>query len=212
MQKTMTIDGRKITVRVRRRYSRGNPNGWTAKIDKATYYFHVLDPQEAMDKAVAKYLAATCRDSAQETAPSRTLTTLEAANIGREMGVRGLIVCRDSVDRRLWRVATDERVEAHEPMDEAAWRQFIAGWVERPQRYDAGDGRKVTVPENDEQGLFGAIREQLSPQAVAAIVAHLHGIVRTNDKKVTGEVAWFTEQLLQMLGNQYDVLCEEIGL
>ena len=58
MQKTMNIDGQKITVRVRRRHSRGNPVGWIARIGKATYYFNVLDPQEAMDKAVAKYRAA----------------------------------------------------------------------------------------------------------------------------------------------------------
>ncbi|OQB80306.1 MAG: hypothetical protein BWX88_04592 [Planctomycetes bacterium ADurb.Bin126] len=58
MQKTMNIDGQKITVRVRRRHSRGNPIGWIAKIDKATYYFNVLGPQEAIDKAVAKYRAA----------------------------------------------------------------------------------------------------------------------------------------------------------
>jgi len=58
MQKTMNIDGQKITVRVRRRHSRGNPVGWIARIGKATYYFNVLDPQEAMDKAVARYRAA----------------------------------------------------------------------------------------------------------------------------------------------------------
>jgi len=56
------------------------------------------------------------------------------------------------------------------------------------------------------------MRDNLSPQAVAAIAAHLHGIVKTKDDKVNGEVAWFTEQLLDMLGEQYNALCEEIGL
>jgi len=36
--------------------------------------------------------------------------------------------------------------------------------------------------------------------------------VNTKDEKVNAEVAWFTEQLLEMLGDQYNALCEEIGL
>ncbi len=56
------------------------------------------------------------------------------------------------------------------------------------------------------------MRDNLSPQAVAAIAAHLHGLVSTKDAKVNREVAWFTEQLLEMLGEQYNALCEEIGL
>jgi len=56
------------------------------------------------------------------------------------------------------------------------------------------------------------MRDNLSPQAVAAIAAHLHGIVKTKDEKVNREVAWFTAQLLDMLGEQYNALCEEIGL
>jgi len=56
------------------------------------------------------------------------------------------------------------------------------------------------------------MRDNLSPQAVAAIAAHLHGLVNTKDEKVNGEVVWFAEQLLEMLGDQYNALCEEIGL
>jgi len=56
------------------------------------------------------------------------------------------------------------------------------------------------------------LRDNLSPQAIAAIAAHLHGIVKTKDEKVNREVAWFTEQLLEMLGDQYNALCEEVGL
>ena len=56
------------------------------------------------------------------------------------------------------------------------------------------------------------MRDNLSPQAVAAIAAHLHGIVKTKNEKINDEVAWFTEQLLEMLGDRYNALCEEIGL
>lgn len=55
MQKTMNVDGQKLTVRVRRRHSRGNPCGFWAYIGKSRFFFNVLNPQEAMDKAVAKY-------------------------------------------------------------------------------------------------------------------------------------------------------------
>ena len=145
----------------------------------------------------------------------KPLTTLEAANIGRAMGVRGLIVHRDPEDRRLWQVVTPGRVETHEPMDEAAWRKFLAasGWIDRPARYDAGDGRKVTVPENDEQDLFDAVREQLSPQATATIVAFLQP-ARTNNPDVDRQVRWFAEQLTELLGGneQQSRLAEELGL
>jgi len=77
-----------------------------------------------------------------------------------------------------------------------------------------GKKRRVTVPDDPrpEDILLDALRETLSPQAVAAIAAHLHGIVRTKDEKVNREVAWFTEQLLEILGDRYNGLCDEIGL
>ena len=143
------------------------------------------------------------------------LTTLEAANIGRAMGVRGLIVHCDPVDRRLWQVVTPGRVETHEPMDEKTWREFLAasGWIDRPRRYDAGDGRKVTVPENDEQDLFDAVREQLSPQATATIVAFLQP-APPNNPDVARQVHWFAGQLVELLGGdeQQARLAEELGL
>ena len=79
--------------------------------------------------------------------------------------------------------------------------------------YDAGNGRKVTVPENDEQDLFLAIREQLSPHAVAAIISCLR-INRTNNKDVDRQVHWFAEQLVVLLGGyeQQTRLAEELGL
>lgn len=60
--------------------------------------------------------------------------------------------------------------------------------------------------------LRDLLQDCMSPQAVAAIAAHLHGIVKTKDEKVNREVAWFTDQLLDMLGGMYSDLCEEVGL
>ena len=60
--------------------------------------------------------------------------------------------------------------------------------------------------------LRDVLKDNLSPRAVATIAAHLHGIVNTKDDKVNREVAWFTEQLLDMVGDQYNALMEECGL
>ena len=76
------------------------------------------------------------------------------------------------------------------------------------------DGRTVrcTVPENDEGDLFSAVREQLSPEAVAAIAAHLLA-AKTNNAQVDKQVAWFTDALIKMLGTgEYTHLCEGLGL
>ena len=145
----------------------------------------------------------------------KPLTTLQAAEIGRKMGVRGLLVHRDPADRSFWQVVTPGHTEIHEPMDEKTWRAFLVGtgWIERPKRYDAGNGRKVTVPENDEQELFEAVREQLSPEAVAAIVAYLQP-ARTNNPDVDRQVHWFAGQLIELLGggDQQNTLAESLGL
>jgi len=101
----------------------------------------------------------------------------------------------------------------------------------RPKTYEAecrGKKVRVTVPQRHQtvaysgeavEVLRDVLRDNLSPQAVAAVAAHLHGIVKTTDDKVNGEVAWFTQQLLEMLGDQpacrtgrYNALCEELGL
>jgi hypothetical protein len=77
------------------------------------------------------------------------------------------------------------------------------------------NGRKVrvTVPENDESELFEAVREQLSPEAMASMVAHLQG-ARTNNQDVDRQVHWFTEELCKLLGGyeQQARLAEELGL
>jgi len=88
-----------------------------------------------------------------------------------------------------------------------------AAKTSRPKRYDAGKGRKVTVPENDEGGIFAAIREELSPQAVAAIVAYLQPAA-TKDRAVNQELAWFSRELAGIVGGYEEQgrLAEEVGL
>ncbi len=86
----------------------------------------------------------------------------------------------------------------------------------KTQMYDAevnGKKIRVTVPENDEQDLFDAVREQLSPEAVASIVSHLQG-ARTNNQDVDRQVRWFTEELVKLLGGYEHQarLAEELGL
>lgn len=86
----------------------------------------------------------------------------------------------------------------------------------KTQMYDAeinGKKIRVTVPENDEQDLFDAVREQLSPEAVASIVSHLQG-ARTNNQDVDRQVHWFTEELCKLLGGyeHQAQLAEELGL
>ena len=133
------------------------------------------------------------------------LTMKRAEEIARQMGVAGIRICRSEVDRDLWQVETPGRLEAHEPMDEPTWREFIAasGWIE-----DSAD-----VPENDESELLEAIREQLSPEAVASIVSHLQG-ARTNNQDVDRQVRWFADELVKLIGGdeQQARLAEELGL
>ena len=60
--------------------------------------------------------------------------------------------------------------------------------------------------------LAAAIKDTLSPEAVAAIVAHL-GSVQTNNQSVNQQAAWFREFLIDLLGvEQVNAMCEELGL
>ena len=84
--------------------------------------------------------------------------------------------------------------------------------------YDAEvHGRKyrVTVPQDPkpEDLLTDALRENLSPHAVAAIAAYLQP-VRTTDPKVDRQVCWFAELLARTVGGDDELnrLCEEVGL
>ena len=84
--------------------------------------------------------------------------------------------------------------------------------------YDAevcGKKRRVTVPEDPkpEDMLTDALRENLSPHAVAAIAAYLQP-VRTADSQVDRQVRWFAELLARAVGGNDELnrLCEEVGL
>ena len=88
----------------------------------------------------------------------------------------------------------------------------------RPETYEAttnGKKVRVTVPENQDPAALmrEAIRDQLSPHAVAAIASCLQ-INRTNDADVDRQVRWFHGQLCELLGGheQQSRLAEELGL
>ena len=78
-------------------------------------------------------------------------------------------------------------------------------------------GRKVgvTVPDDPktEELLIDALRENLSPHAVAAIAAYLQPI-GTLDARVLAEIRWFRELLARLVGGDDELnrLCEEVGL
>ena len=65
---------------------------------------------------------------------------------------------------------------------------------------------------HDDAELFEHIREQLSPEAVAAIAAWLKP-ARTNNPDVDRQIQWLIDQLIEMLGaDQYNALCDDLGL
>ncbi len=56
------------------------------------------------------------------------------------------------------------------------------------------------------------LRDNLSPQAVAAIAAHLMA-AGTKSDAVNKEIRWLADLLVGMVGSdQYNALCEEVGL
>ena len=88
---------------------------------------------------------------------------------------------------------------------------------DKPKTYPVEiNGRKVrvTVPEDDKTDVLrDAIRDSLSPQATATIVAYLQS-ASTNNPDVDAQVAWFAEQLVEALGG-YEAqgrLADEVGL
>jgi len=88
---------------------------------------------------------------------------------------------------------------------------------QRPKTYEAEvAGRKVrvTVPDDTrEDDLFDAIRENLSPQAVAAVVAYLQPAATNNDA-VNRQLRWFADRLTELVGGpeQLARLGDELGL
>jgi len=113
-------------------------------------------------------------------------------------------VTANPVDQRLWQVEGDGWVEAHEPMGRLAWQTFLAEKVDAEADEPAGI---------DEQDLFDALKDNLSPRAVAAIVAYLQP-AKTKDKAVNHELEWFASRLTELVGGpeQQGRLAEEVGL
>lgn len=75
--------------------------------------------------------------------------------------------------------------------------------------YDAGRADA----DHGAASMIEALRENLTPEAVAAIASWLQP-ARTNDENVNRELQWFAEQLVQALGgwDQQNRLAEELGL
>ena len=77
-------------------------------------------------------------------------------------------------------------------------------------------GRKVrvTAPESASvESLIDMVKEHLSPQAVAAIIAYLQP-AKTKDAKINREIEWFSEKLVEAVGGNaaFSQLCDEVGL
>ena len=80
-------------------------------------------------------------------------------------------------------------------------------------RNNPNDPRIDDPTEHDSEHLQEAIRDTLTPHAVAAIVAYLRP-ASSGDTDVDREVAWFAQQLIELLGGPrgYTRLIEELGL
>lgn len=73
-------------------------------------------------------------------------------------------------------------------------------------------GKQVPVAVETTNDLLSAIRENFSPQTVAAFAAHLRA-ASTKDDDVNRQIQWFTQQLINLLGaSEYNRLIEEVGL
>ena len=86
------------------------------------------------------------------------------------------------------------------------------------KRHDAktpdGCTRKASIPDDPtpEDVLYDALRDNLSPQAVAAIAACLQP-ARVRSRNVQRQVDWFRDRLIEMLGEgEFDRLMDEVGL
>ena len=65
----------------------------------------------------------------------------------------------------------------------------------------------------DEQDLFDALKDNLSPQAVAAVVAYLQP-ARTSNPEVDRQLRWLADRLIDLVGgpDALDRLTDELGL
>ena len=77
-----------------------------------------------------------------------------------------------------------------------------------------GKKTKVTIPENHrDEDVLAALKDNLSPEAVATIIAYLQP-ARTNNPDVDRQVRWFSDRLTDLVGGDeaFNRLCEELGL
>ena len=76
----------------------------------------------------------------------------------------------------------------------------------KPTTYQAAANRRKTR-------LAQAVKDSLSPEAVAAMAAFLQGAA-TKNKDVDRQVHWFAEMLIELVGgaDDHNRLCEEVGL
>ena len=88
-----------------------------------------------------------------------------------------------------------------------------------PKTYETMlNGRKtrVTVPENEDTDVLAqALKDALSPEAVAAIAAYLVARpAEAPNRAVNRELNWFTDRLVELVGGDeaFNRLCEEMGL
>ncbi len=72
------------------------------------------------------------------------------------------------------------------------------------------DSNDAPRPKNT---LTDALRENLSPHAVAVVASYLHPVL-TKDAGVDREIHWLVEQLAEAVGgwDQQNRLAEEVGL
>ena len=75
--------------------------------------------------------------------------------------------------------------------------------------------RELKAPGETE--LFEAIKDHMSPEALAAMASYLDTAsttVGTNNPDVNNQVEWFARKLRELLGGdeQHSRLCKEIGL
>jgi hypothetical protein len=89
---------------------------------------------------------------------------------------------------------------------------------EKPKTYPAktrdGSTVRVTIPEDPkpEELLDDALRENLSPEAIAVIVAYLQP-ARSKDATADQQVRWFSDRLVALLGaDQFRRLQDELGV
>jgi hypothetical protein len=82
--------------------------------------------------------------------------------------------------------------------------------VKKTRKAAGRRGEEASTPGADV--LAEALRENLSPEGVAAIAAHLQALHPSKDKSADRQVVWFHDVLVRLLGDdEYNRLCDELG-